>query len=202
MDMKMEDRRATPRFRVQFRTTVSDPTQPEGTGLVLDLSRGGCRLESPLFILPGLSVELRIYVPGLEWPLMIDGADVQWVSEQTAGLAFVRIRETEQQRLDEVLTTRLARKAADGEDEDRFEAVPFQFHGLEKELSKDPQLAISKGLSWFARDPELFQFRGGRLLSNAFPNCTLEFAAALAELVKAGGDTEADFALAILRNYR
>src|SRR5258705_12885587 len=85
MDMKMEDRRATPRFRVQFRTTVSDPTQPDGAGLILDLSRGGCRLESPLLILPGLSLELRIYVPGLEWPLMIDGADVQWVSEETAG---------------------------------------------------------------------------------------------------------------------
>ena len=63
---------------------------------MLDLSRGWCRLESPLLILPGLSLELRIYVPGLEWPLMIDGADVQWVSDQTAGLAFVRIRETEQ----------------------------------------------------------------------------------------------------------
>lgn len=115
MDMKMEDRRATPRFRVQFRTTVSGSTQSEGKGLVIDLSRGGCRLESTLFILPGLSLELRIYVPGLEWPLMIDGADVQWVSEQTAGLAFVRIRETEQQRLDEVLTTRLARKSEDGD---------------------------------------------------------------------------------------
>ena len=80
--------------------------------------------------------------------------------------------------------------------------MPFRFHGLEKELSKHAQLAISKGLSWFARDPELFQFRRGRLLSSAFPNCTPEFAAALAELVKAGGETEADFALAILRNYR
>ena len=104
MDMKIEDRRATPRFRVQFRTTVSGCTQPEGTGVILDLSKGGCRLESPLAILPGLSLELRVHVPGLEWPLMIDGADVQWVSEQFAGLAFVRIRQTEQQRLDEVLT--------------------------------------------------------------------------------------------------
>jgi hypothetical protein len=201
MDMKMEDRRATPRFRVQFRTTVSDPTQPEGTGLMLDLSRGGCRLESPLLILPGLSLELHIYVPGLEWPLMIDGADVQWVSEQTAGLAFVRIRETEQQRLDEVLTTRLARKSEDG-DEEQFEAVPSEFHGLEKVLSKDPQLAISKGLLWFAQDREQFRFRGGGLLSRAFPNCTPEFAAELAKLVEAGGDTEADFSLAILQNYR
>ena len=131
---------------------------------------------------------------------MIDGADVQWVSEETAGLAFVQIRETEQQRLDEVITTRLARKSEDG-DEERFEAVPIEFHGLETVLSKDPQLAISKGLVWFAQDRELFRFRGGSLLSRAFPNCTPEFAAALAELVKAGGDTEADCSLAILQNY-
>jgi len=167
---------------------------------MLDLSRGWCRLESPLLILPGLSLELRIYVPGLEWPLMIDGADVQWVSEQTAGLAFVRIREAEQQRLDEVLTTRLARKSEDG-DEEQFEAVPFEFHELEKVLSKDPQLAISKGLLWFAQNREQFRFRGGSLLSRAFPNCTPEFAAALAELVRAGGDMEADFSLAVLQNY-
>jgi hypothetical protein len=200
MDMKVEDRRATPRFRVQFRTTVSGPTEPEGTGLILDLSRGGCRLESPLLILPGLSLELRIYVPGLDWPLMIDGADVQWVNDQTAGLAFVRIREAEQQRLDEVLTTRLARKSGDG-DEEQFEAVPFEFQELEKVLSKDPQLAISKGLLWFAQHGEQFRFRGGSLLSRALPNCTQEFAAALAELVKAGGDMEADFSLAVLQNY-
>ena len=72
---------------------------------------------------------------------------------------------------------------------------------MEKELSKNPQLAISKGLSWFAKESQLFQFRGGKLLSNAFPSCTPEFATALAALVKAGGDTEADFALAILQNY-
>ncbi|HWF62560.1 MAG TPA: PilZ domain-containing protein [Nitrospira sp.] len=200
MGMKMEDRRATPRLRVQFHTTVSDPTQPEGTGLMLDLSRGGGLLESPFLFLPGLSLELRIYVPGLEWPLMIDGADVQWVSEQTAGLAFVRIRETEQQRLDEVLTTRLARKSEDG-DTEQFQAVPFEFQELEKVLSKDPQLAISKGLSWFAQNQEQFRFRGGSLLSRALPNCSSEFAAALADLVKAGSDMETDFSLAVLQNY-
>jgi hypothetical protein len=115
---------------------------------------------------------------------------------------LVRLAERQPEAVWDYFGARLTREAAASEDEERFEAVPFQFHGLEKELSKDPQLAISKGLSWFARDQKLFQFRGGRLLSRAFPNCTPEFAAALADLVKAGGDTEADFSLAILRNYR
>jgi hypothetical protein len=99
-----------------------------------------------------------------------------------------------------VIATRLAKKSEDG-DEEQFEAVPVELQELEKELSKDPQLAISKGLIWFDQDRDLFQFRGGRLLSRAFPTCTPEFAAALATLVEAGGDTEADCSLAILQNY-
>ena len=73
MDLKVEDQRATPRVYAQFRARVSGPAQPEGTGIILDLSRSGCRLESPLLMLPGLSLELRIAVPGLVWALMIDG---------------------------------------------------------------------------------------------------------------------------------
>jgi len=97
---------------------------------------------------------------------------------------------------------RFSRDVADGENEERFEAVPFRFHSLQKELSKDPQLAISKGLSWFQQDQKRFQFQGGRLLCKVFPDCPHEFAASLAALVKTGDDTEADFALAILQNYR
>jgi len=103
MDMKTVDRRATPRLRVQFRTTFSASTKLEGTGVMLDLSTGGCRIESPVTLEPGLLLELRIYVPDLEWPLMVEAANVQWVSGQTFGLAFFRIRETEQQRLGQVI---------------------------------------------------------------------------------------------------
>lgn len=115
---------------------------------------------------------------------------------------LVRLAERQLEAVWDYFGTRLAKEAAEDKVDEDFEAVPFQFHGLEKVLSKDPQLAISKGLSWFAQDQGLFQYRGGRLLSNTFPNCTPEFATALAELVKDGGDTEADFALAILQNYR
>jgi len=51
----------------------------------------------------GTTLELRVQVPGLEWPLVIDGAHVQWVKGQRVGLAFVRIRKTEQQRLERVI---------------------------------------------------------------------------------------------------
>lgn len=77
MDMKADDRRRMRRFRVQFRMTLADPTKLEGMGVMLDLSLGGCRIESPVAMVPGLSLELRIHVPDLEWPLMIDEATVR-----------------------------------------------------------------------------------------------------------------------------
>lgn len=104
VDMKTDDRRTTPRLRVQFRTTFSASSTREGTGIMLDLSRGGCRIESPVTMEPGGLLELRIYAPDLEWPLMVEAASVQWVSGQTFGLAFFRVTETEHQRLEQVIS--------------------------------------------------------------------------------------------------
>lgn len=201
MNLKAEDQRTAPRVAVQFHALVSGSVQSEGTGIILDLSRSGCRLESPLLMLPGLSLELRIAVPGLEWALMIDGADVQWTDEDRAGLAFVRMRETERLRLDDVMTTRLARTPEDGDDK-QGNLVPVEFQGLEPVLSKNPEVAVSKGLAWFAQDRAEFPSRGGSLLNRAFPACTPELAAALGTLVQSGGDTEVEFSLALLQNYR
>ena len=66
MNLKVEEQRTAPRVCVQFRAMVSGSVEAEGTGIILDLSRSGCRLESPLLMLPGLSLELRIAVPGFE----------------------------------------------------------------------------------------------------------------------------------------
>ena len=82
MDMNTPDRRTTPRLRVQFRTTLADTSQLEG-----------CRIESPVPVAPGFSLELRIHVPDLEWPIMIEAASVQWVSGLMFGLAFFRLKE-------------------------------------------------------------------------------------------------------------
>jgi len=102
-DLKSQDRRITPRFRVQFRTTFSSAPILDGTGMILDLSAGGCRVESSVSLTPGLSLELRIYAEGIEWPLMVEAATVQWVSGQTFGLAFFRMKEVERERLEQVI---------------------------------------------------------------------------------------------------
>ena len=49
-----------------------------------------------------------IYAPAVGWPLMIEAASMQWVSGEIFGLAFFRITETEQQRLGQVISGRMA----------------------------------------------------------------------------------------------
>jgi|SRR5215467_14856894 len=103
------------RFRVQFRSVVPGTgtgTVVEGRGTVIDLSLGGCRVEAPIVVEPHLLVELRIYLPDLEWPLMVDAAVVQWVQGGTFGLRFLRLRQDEEDRLAQVL----ARLADDAEE--------------------------------------------------------------------------------------
>lgn len=103
--MNVENRRATPRIRVQFRITFNATPALEGTGIILDLSAGGCRVESPLSLTPGVALELRIHVPDLAWPVMVEAATVQWVRDQSFGLAFLRMKDPERQRLDQLIST-------------------------------------------------------------------------------------------------
>jgi hypothetical protein len=58
---------------------------------------------------------------------------------------LLRLAERQPEAVWDYFGARLATKPADEDEEERFEAVPFRFQGLEKELSKNPQLAISTG---------------------------------------------------------
>jgi len=107
------------------------------------------------------------------------------------------------ERVWDFFAARLAHdRCEDADNGPSYEAIPHRFFGLEKELSKDPDLAIRKGLSWFAERAELFQYGGGRLLSNTFPDCTPAFTEALLRVIQAGGELEGSFALAIVSNYQ
>lgn len=96
------EKRQQPRFTSQFRSTFSGG-QREGQGRTLDLSTGGCMIETDFPVVVGTSFECRIYVPGLDWPLRIDEAQVRWVKARTFGIQFTKIQSDENAKLKQVI---------------------------------------------------------------------------------------------------
>ncbi len=99
---RSHERRTQPRFNTQFRSTFSGRKQ-EGQGRTLDLSAGGCKVESEMDVAVGDQFECRLHIPGLDWPLRIDEATVRWVEGQIFGIGFTRIPKEELAKLNSVL---------------------------------------------------------------------------------------------------
>ncbi|HXV69746.1 MAG TPA: PilZ domain-containing protein [Nitrospira sp.] len=102
-DSQPKERRVQPRFTTQFRSTLSG-TNEEGQGRTLDISVGGCKIESDLRVVQGAKFECRLHVPGLDWPLRIEEATVRWVEGRTFGVGFTHITPEEFAKLKTVLT--------------------------------------------------------------------------------------------------
>lgn len=98
------EKRQQPRFTSQFRSTISGG-QREGQGRTLDLSVGGCMIEADFPVAVGASFEFRIYVPGLDWPLRIDEAQVRWVKANTFGIQFMKIKPDDEEKLKQVIAS-------------------------------------------------------------------------------------------------
>ncbi|MDP1767912.1 MAG: PilZ domain-containing protein [Nitrospirota bacterium] len=105
------EKRQQPRFTSQFRSTFSGG-QREGQGRTLDLSSGGCMIETDLPVVVGASFECRIYIPGLDWPLRIDEAQVRWVKTKTFGIQFTKVQPDEAAKLKQVIANLNAECAA------------------------------------------------------------------------------------------
>ncbi|MEK9142315.1 MAG: PilZ domain-containing protein [Nitrospirota bacterium] len=98
-----DNRRVQPRFTTQFRSTFSGQRE-EGQGRTLDISVGGCKIESDTNVMQGAKLECRLHIPGLDWPLRIDEATVRWVDGNTFGIAFSRISPEELTKLKTILS--------------------------------------------------------------------------------------------------
>lgn len=101
-DHQPHERRAQPRFTTQFRSTLSGKNE-EGQGRTLDISSGGCKIESDMKVVQGAKFECRLHIPGLDWPLRIEEATVRWVEGNTFGVGFSRISPEEFSQLKTVL---------------------------------------------------------------------------------------------------
>ena len=75
----------------------------EVEGHTLDLSLGGAKFESELPVFPGKTIVIRLAVPGMEAPVSISRARVQWVDEQTFGVEFQAIQSDELDELEELI---------------------------------------------------------------------------------------------------
>lgn len=98
-----DERRVQPRFTAQFRSTFLGNKQ-EGQGRTVDISAGGCKIESEMKVEQGAKFECRLHIPGLDWPLRVDEAIVRWVGTNSFGLAFSRMAPDELVKLTSVLT--------------------------------------------------------------------------------------------------
>jgi len=101
-ELREQERRVQPRFTTQFRSTFSGQRQ-EGQGRTLDISAGGCKIESDMTVELGGKFECRLHVPGLDWPLRIDEATIRWVEGNTFGISFTRISPAELDKLKTIL---------------------------------------------------------------------------------------------------
>lgn len=69
-------------------------------------------IETDFPVVTGTSFECRIYVPGLDWPLRIDEAQVRWVKAKTFGIQFTKIHPDEKAKLDQIIATLNAERMA------------------------------------------------------------------------------------------
>jgi ppGpp synthetase/RelA/SpoT-type nucleotidyltranferase len=84
---------------------------------------------------------------------------------------------------------------------DRYEAIPYELRELRKPLSKDPALALETVRGWYSSNDIMFQFKGGKLLHNVFPQIGAELEASLIRILQEGTDEAIDFVRGILRTY-
>lgn len=98
----MELRRC-PRFPALFEGTVLYRNQSHAITKSVDLSRTGCRLKSAVCLVAGMTVDLLLYIPGEEIPLLVQSATVRWSDIRGIGLEFQTQPSHHQSRLDRVV---------------------------------------------------------------------------------------------------
>ncbi|MGH7221213.1 MAG: PilZ domain-containing protein [Nitrospiraceae bacterium] len=92
--------RQHPRFPASFSGTLIHQSHLHQIDKSLDLSRKGCRLESPFRAYAGMKVDLLLYIPEDKTPILIQGAIVRWSGVHGIGIEFQSLASPHQERLD------------------------------------------------------------------------------------------------------
>ena len=91
--------RQYPRFQVNFSGTLVHRSHLHQIDKAVDLSRKGCRLESPFQAFAGMKVDLLLYISEDKIPILIQGAVVRWSGAKGIGIEFQSLASPHQERL-------------------------------------------------------------------------------------------------------
>jgi len=95
--------RQYPRFQAIFSGTLIHQSHLHPINRALDLSRKGCRLESPLRAFAGMKVDLLLYIREEKTPILIQGAVVRWSGKHGIGIEFQSLASPHQELLNSTL---------------------------------------------------------------------------------------------------
>lgn len=82
-----------------------------GEGQVVDLSMGGCCVETEVDVINGADLELRIAPPDHGWPIKVKLARVKWAISRRLGCEFLGVPEEDRERLRRLAGTLLSRSS-------------------------------------------------------------------------------------------
>ncbi len=83
---------------------------------------------------------------------------------------------------------------------ERYNAIPFDLHVLNKPLQKQANTVVVEVLKWFSKKG--FQWEASRLLQVIFPSFNRVLEQTLIKLIKDGGKKNAKIVLTVLRAYK
>lgn len=98
----MLDKRQYARHQIRLSARFSGD-EVSAEGIVMDLSFGGCKVESTAVVLKGDFLGMLIEVPGRDVPLEIELAVVRWSIGQAFGVEFIRMKPNQQVLLQRIL---------------------------------------------------------------------------------------------------
>lgn len=97
------DLRRYKRFPVGFQSVLSGSSRNKWAGTIVDLSKGGCRIEATAQVYAGMQVSLRIDIAGEESPILIARAGIRWNRPNLVGVGFISVESPHRERLDQLL---------------------------------------------------------------------------------------------------
>ena len=91
------------RFSVHFQSMFSGPKLNESFGTVVNLSEGGCGIQTDSQVYPGMQLTLRLHIPNEDAPIRIEQAAVHWNQVGEIGVGFIIIAPSDRQRLSDLI---------------------------------------------------------------------------------------------------